>query len=232
VRPGAVPPTTVPRNTVPSTSVPSKSVPSKSVPSKSVPRSALLTSAERYDSKIPASVAKSFAALAQRPLARAEGVYRDVCSQTGLRWELLAACDWMQCEARTRYSPVHGEKLGTANPDGTVFRTRSAALEQCADDLIRLAHAVYGIDLTAPGNLSVRDLANVFAAFRWGALLRLHHTSAMEFPYSVAGLTALHTRMRWPDIAEHNLPDKPGGRFHGPFGAVPVALLLDYPATA
>jgi flagellum-specific peptidoglycan hydrolase FlgJ len=192
----------------------------------------VLTSAERYSSQIPVSVAKSFAASAKRPLARAEGVYRDVCSQSGLRWELLAACDWMQCEARTRYSPVHGEKLGTPNPDGTVFRTRSAALEQCADDLIRLAYAVYGIDLTVPGDLSVRDLANVFAAFRWGALLRLHHTSAMEFPYSVAGLTALHTRMRWPDIAEPNLPDKPGGRFHRPFGAVPVVLMLDYPATA
>jgi flagellum-specific peptidoglycan hydrolase FlgJ len=198
----------------------------------SPPDRTVLTSAQRYEPQIPASVAKSFATSAKRPLARAEGVYRDVCSTTGLHWELLAACDWMQCEARTRYSPVHGERLGTANPDGTLFRTRSAALEQCADDLVRLAYAVYRIDLTAPDHLSVRDLSNVFAAFRWGALLRLHHTSAMEFPYSVAGLTGLHTRMRWPDIAEPNLPDKPGGRFHRPFGAVPVVLMLDYPATA
>jgi hypothetical protein len=195
-------------------------------------RRAVLTSAELYEPQIPASVQKAFATSAKRPLARAEGVYQDVCSGTGLRWELLAACDWMQCEAKSRYSPVHGERLGTANPDGTVFHTRSAALEQCADDLIRLAYAVYGIDLTLPGEVSVRDLAKVFGAFRWGALLRLHHTSAMEFPYSVAGLTANHTRMRWPSITEANLPDKPGGRFHRPFGAVPVALMLNYPATA
>ena len=37
--------------------------------------------------------------------------------------------------------------------------------------------------------MTVRDLANVFAAFRWGGLLRQHCTSAMDFPYSVAGLT-------------------------------------------
>jgi hypothetical protein len=28
-------------------------------------------------------------------------------------------------------------------------------------------------------------LARVFAAFRWGGLLKLHDISAMEFPYSV-----------------------------------------------
>jgi hypothetical protein len=192
----------------------------------------VLTSAAAYQPQIPVSVRKSFAASARRPLERDEGVYRDICSHSGLRWELLAACDWMQCEARARYSPVHGEKLGTLNPDGTMFHTRSAALEQCADDLVRLAHAVYRIDLTAPGEMSVRDLANVFAAFRWGGLLKLHHTSAMEFPYSVAGLTPHHTRMRWPNIAETDAPDKPGGRFHAPFGAVPIVLMLNYPATA
>jgi hypothetical protein len=154
-----------------------------------------------------------------------------VASDSGIRWELLAACDWMQCKAQPRYSPVHGEKLGTVNPDGTVYRTKSAALEQCADDLVDLAREVYQIDLTGPGDLSVRDLANVFAAFRWGGLLRLHHTSAMEFPYSVAGLTAQHLHMRWPDIADPNTPDKPGTRFRSPFGAVPVVLALKYPAT-
>jgi hypothetical protein len=53
----------------------------------------------------------------------------------------------------------------------------------------------------------------------------------MEFPYSVAGLTVQHTNMRWPKIAEHNAPDKPGARFRMPFGAVPVMLSLNYPAT-
>ena len=137
----------------------------------------------------------------------------------------------MQCEARARYSPVHGEKLGTVNRDGTCYHTKSEALEQCAEDLVELAGNVYRIDLTAPGELSICELANVFAAFRWGGLLRLHHTSAMEFPYSVSGLTVQHTNMRWPKIDEPNAPDKPGSRFRMPFGAVPVVLSLNYPAT-
>jgi hypothetical protein len=164
-------------------------------------------------------------------LLRDEPLYRDVASNSGIGWELLAACDWMQCEARPRRSPVHGEKLGTINPDGTVYRTKSEALQQCADDLVELAAAVYGIDLTERGNLSIRDLASVFAAFRWGGLLKVHRTSAMEFPYSVAGLTAQHVNMRWPNIDDPNTPDKPGTRFRRPFGAVPIVLCLNYPAT-
>jgi hypothetical protein len=193
---------------------------------------AAAASAATYQPQIPASVRRAFAASAKAPLEHNESVYRDVCRHNGLRWELLAACDWMQCEAKARYSPVHGEKLGTANPDGTVFRTKSGALAQCADDLIRLAHAVYRIDLTTSRPVCVIDLANAFAAFRWGALLRVHRTSAMEFPYSVAGLTEHHTKMRWPDLAEQGVPDRQGARFHMSFGAVPVALLLNYPATA
>ena len=189
------------------------------------------SAAGRYQQHIPQSVTDAFITIARAPLIRAEPLYRDVASDSGIRWELLAACDWMQCKAQPRYSPVHGEKLGTVNPDGTVYRTKSAALEQCADDLMDLAREVYQIDLAAPGDLSVRDLANVFAAFRWGGLLRLHHTSAMEFPYSVAGLTAQHLHMRWPDISDPNAPDKPGTRFRSPFGAVPVVLALKYPAT-
>ncbi len=186
----------------------------------------------QYQDSVPASVRNSFMTMARVPLLRAEPLYRDVASYSGIRWELLAACDWMQCAAQPRYSPVHGEKLGAVNPDGTTYRTKSAALEQCADDLVALAWAVYRIDLAARGYLSVRDLANVFAAFRWGGLLRLHHTSAMEFPYSVAGLTVQHINMRWPNIAEPNTPDKPGSRFRMPFGAVPIVLGLHYPATA
>jgi len=186
----------------------------------------------RYQEDFPPSVRHAFVSVARAPLLRAEPLYQDVSSHSGIRWELLAACDWMQCEAQKRFSPVYGEKLGTVNPDGTIYRTKSAALERCADDLVELAHAVYRIDLTAPGSLSVRDLANAFAAFRWGRLLRLHHTSAMEFPYSVAGLTTQHLNMRWPNIADPNTPDKPGGRFRMPFGAVPIVLALNYPATA
>jgi hypothetical protein len=162
---------------------------------------------------------------------REQPLYRDVASHSGIRWELLAACDWMQCKAHPRFSPVHGEKLGTVNADGTIYRTKSEALEQCADDLMELARTVYQIDLATPGDLSIRDLANAFAAFRWGGLLKLHHTSAMEFPYSVAGLTIQHISMRWPRIAEPNTPDRPGGRFRMPFGAVPIVLGLNYQAT-
>jgi hypothetical protein len=53
----------------------------------------------------------------------------------------------------------------------------------------------------------------------------------MEFPYSIAGLSAQHMGMRWPDVAE-DAPDKPGTRFRMPFGAVPVVLRLNYPAIA
>jgi hypothetical protein len=180
---------------------------------------------------MPAAVKSTFLATARKPLARAELIYRDVAGTCGISWKLLAACDWMQCEANPRYSPVQGEKLGTVNPDGTRFRTKSEALTQCARDLVAVADTVYHIDLTVPVELSVLELADVFAAFRWGGLLKLHNTSAMEFPYSVQGLTDQHKNMRWPRIAEPHAPDKPGARFRRPFGAVPVVLSLDYPAT-
>jgi len=188
--------------------------------------------ASRYAPQIPQAVTTAFVTSAKAPLTRAEPLYDDVASRSGIRWQLLAACDWMQCQAQPRYSPVHGEKLGTVNADRTVYRTKSEALAQCAGDLIELAMAVYWIDITARRPLSVRDLARVFAAFRWGGLLKLHDISAMEFPYSVAGLTAQHTKMRWPDIKDPNAPDKPGARFRMPFGAVPVVLNLGYPALA
>ena len=185
-----------------------------------------------YQTALPATVKNDFTTIARGPLTQAEPLYRDIARNAGIGWQLLAACDWMQCQAQPRLSPVHGEKLGAVNADGTVYRTKSAGLEQCAHDLILLARAVYGIDLTGRGHLSVRDVASAFAAFRWGGLLKAHHTSAMEFPYSVAGLTAQHLSMRWPNVAERNAPDKPGGRFRMPFGAVPVMLSLSYPATA
>ena len=187
--------------------------------------------AQRYQPQMPPPVKNAFLASAKKPLARAELIYRDVAGSCGISWKLLAACDWMQCEAHPRYSPVQGEKLGTFNADGTVFRTKSEALTQCARDLVTVADTVYQIDLTVPVELSVLELARVFAAFRWGGLLRLHDTSAMEFPYSVQGLTEQHANMRWPKIAEPNAPDKPGARFRRPFGAVPVVLSLEYPAT-
>jgi flagellum-specific peptidoglycan hydrolase FlgJ len=185
----------------------------------------------RYVSQIPPAVTTDFIATAKAPLTRAEPLYADVANRAGIRWELLAACDWMQCKAQPRLSPVHGEKLGTRNSDGTIYRTKSEALAQCANDLVELAMAVYWIDITARRPLSVRKLASIFAAFRWGGLLKLHNISAMEFPYSVAGLTEQNLKMRWPDIRETNAPDKPGTRFRAPFGAVPVVLSLAYPAT-
>ena len=186
----------------------------------------------RYVPQIPRVVTTAFVSTAKEPLSRAEPLYDDVAGRSGIRWQLLAACDWMQCQARPRYSPVYGEKLGTVNAGGSVYRTKSEALGQCASDLVDLAMAVYWIDITARRPLSVGDLAKVFAAFRWGGLLKLHGISAMEFPYSVAGLTEQHIKMRWPDIKDPNAPDKPGTRFRPPFGAVPAALCLGYPALA
>jgi hypothetical protein len=180
--------------------------------------------------QIPRVVTTAFLTDARAPLNRLQPLYEDVASRSGIRWELLAACDWMQCQARPRYSPVYGEKLGTVNAGGVVFRTKSEALGQCAGELVDLAMAVYWIDITARRPLSIRDLAQVFAAFRWGGLLKLHGISALEFPYSVQGLTEQHMKMRWPDINEPNAPDKPGTRFKPPFGAVPAVLCLGYPA--
>jgi hypothetical protein len=179
---------------------------------------------------MPPAFWKAFLGSAKVPLVHAEPLYVDVASHTGIAWEILAACDWMQCKAQPGRSPVHGEKLGAVNADGSVYRTKSAALEQCAFELAQLGRTVYALDLTER-HLSVRDLANVFAAFRWGGLLKLHRTSAMEFPYSVAGLTPQHLHMRWPNIDEPDAPDRPGSRFRPPFGAVPVVLGLGYPAT-
>ncbi len=191
----------------------------------------LRVSTRRYVAQIPRIVTTDFIATAKTPLLRAKPLYQDVATDSGIRWELLAACDWMQCQAQPRVSPVHGEKLGTRNSDGTVYRTKSEALEQVAADLIELSALVYGLDLQQRLIVSVRDLANVFAAFRWGGLLKAHRISAMEFPYSVEGLTAQHLKMRWPDIGDA-APDKPGTRFRGSFGAVPVVLGLNYPAIA
>ena len=187
--------------------------------------------AARYQAQLPQAVTTALFATAKGPLGRGEHLYRDVAATTGSSWKLLAAADWMQCKADPRYSPVQGEKLGTVNADGTSYRTKSAALAQCAADLIELSAAVYGIDLTARRPLSVRELAAAFAAFRWGALLKRHGVSPMEFPYSVAGLTAAHQKMHWPPINDSGAPDRPGARFRQPFGAVPVVLSLGYPAT-
>jgi len=188
------------------------------------------TTLRRYRPEIPPAVNTAFLTSAKVPLRREEPLYREVAIHADIPWKVLAAADWMQCEARAGYSPVHGEKLGAINLDGTSYTTRSSALEQCADDLRDLAWSVYQIDLTERRPLSVGDLASVFAAFRWGRLLVVHRTSALEFPYSVAGLTVQHLHMRWPKIAEPDAPDKPGARFRRPFGAVPIVLGLGYPA--
>jgi flagellum-specific peptidoglycan hydrolase FlgJ len=191
----------------------------------------LHVSTRRYVSQMPRVVLTDFVTTAKIPLLRAKPVYQQVADGHGVRWELLAACDWMQCQAQPGVSPVYGEDLGTKNTDGTVYRTKADALDQCAADLIELAAAVYGLNLRQRRLLSVRELANVFAAFRWGGLLKAHRVSAMDFPYSVEGLTAAHMKMRWPEIGG-DAPDKPGTRFRMSFGAVPVVLRLNYPALA
>lgn len=204
---------------------------SAAIPGAAAVSSLASATAPRYQARIPAAVTTAFFTMAKTPLVHAEPMYREVASRAGISWKLLAACDWMQCQARPRHSPVHGEKLGAVNADGSVYRTKSEALTRTAADMVELARAVYGIDLRVPEPMSVRSLAEVFAAFRWGELLRRNGVSAMEFPYSVAGLTDYHAKMHWPRIGEQDAPDKPGGKFKLPFGAVPVVLSLKYPAT-
>jgi flagellum-specific peptidoglycan hydrolase FlgJ len=229
----AAPTVTAPAFTAPALTVPavggsrgsrgSARIPGLTMPAVAVPR---------YQAQIPAAVTTAFINSARASIINARPLYGDVASYSGISWQLLAACDWMQCEARARYSPVHGERLGTLNPDGTAYHTKSEALAQCAADLIELSRTVYQIRIQGKKPLSVNDLANVFAAFRWGGLLRHNNVSAMEFPYSVQGLTAHHTKMRWPKIAAPDAPDRPGTRFKSSFGAVPIVLSLSYPATA
>jgi flagellum-specific peptidoglycan hydrolase FlgJ len=200
-------------------------------PVRTAPRVAQPRGERLYSQPLPATVRNAFYTTARTPVGRAEPMYKQIANQVGISWKLLAACDWMQCQAQPHMSPVHGERLGSLNADGTVYTTKSAALAQCATDLIELAFAVYGIDLTVPRRMSIQALADVFAAFRWGGLLRRHGVSSMEFPYSVEGLTGAHVKMRWPAINEPKAPDKPGTRFKLPFGAVPVVLSLNYRAT-
>ena len=184
-----------------------------------------------YQPQLPEAVTTAFTETVKPAIAHLEPLYREVATRAGISWKILAACDWMQCQARPRSSPVYEEKLGTVNPDGSCYATKSQALARCAADLTELASAVYGVDLTAKQPLSVRALAEVFAAYRWGGILVRHGVSAMEFPYSVAGLTAAHMGMRWPAIGEPGAPDRPGAKYRQPFGAVPVVLRLGYPAT-
>jgi hypothetical protein len=239
--PGRVPPGQVtagqvtPGQFTPGQLTPSRSAPGRVSPGQltpgSVSRGSLARGPARYEAEFPSAVTTAYFASAKAPLARGQYLYRDVAASTGIGWQLLAAVDWMECKADPRRSPVHGEKLGSLNADGTAYSTKSRALTQCACDLIQLAGAVYGIDLTVPPAQSVPALAAAFSAFRWGALLRRHGVSPMEFPYAVAGLTAQHQKMHWPGIDAPDAPDRPGARFREPFGAVPVVLSLGYPAT-
>ena len=54
--------------------------------------------------QVPRIVTTGFITSAKTPLLRAEPIYRDVAAGHGIRWELLAACDWMQCQAQPRPS--------------------------------------------------------------------------------------------------------------------------------
>ena len=223
--PAALPPRAVP---APPHGTPAAPTATAEIPGVVAPATAVTA---YYQPHLPDTVTSAFTATAKNAVARLEPLYRDAATRAGVSWKIMAACDWMQCQARPRYSPVYGEKLGTVHPDGSCYATKSQALAQCAADLTELASAVYGIDLTVKHPLSVRALAEVFAAYRWGGILARHGVSAMEFPYSVAGLTTAHTAMRWPAVSDPDAPDRPGAKFRQPFGAVPVVLRLGYPAT-
>src|SRR5262249_52971586 len=55
--------------------------------------------ARKYLQPLPPSVRNAFITKARVRLMRAEPLYRDVAEHTGIPWQMLAACDWMQCAA-------------------------------------------------------------------------------------------------------------------------------------
>jgi hypothetical protein len=93
----------------------------------------LHVSTRRYVTQMPRVVLTDFVTTAKIPLLRAKPVYQQVADGHGIRWELLAACDWMQCQAQPGVSPVYGENLGRKNPGGTRSRKKAGPLEPCAE---------------------------------------------------------------------------------------------------
>jgi hypothetical protein len=192
---------------------------------------ALVKLSDYQQQSLPLATRAHFVRRVRKRLMEGYPLHVDAADRLGIPWEVLAACDWLQCRAHPKYSPVHGERLGRENLDGTAYHTKSQALTRAAQDLVALSREVYGVDLASPHRLSVPELAAVFAAYRWGALLRAYGTSPMEFPYSVAGLSLHHMHMRWPRIPVKQAPDKPGRRYRAKVGGVPLVLALGYSAT-
>jgi flagellum-specific peptidoglycan hydrolase FlgJ len=84
-------------------------------------------STRRYVTQMPRVVLTDFITTAKIPLLRAKPVYQQVAEDHGVRWELLAACDWMQCQAAPGVSPVFGEDLGTKGRSTGPRPTRSSS---------------------------------------------------------------------------------------------------------
>ena len=76
--------------------------------------------AVRYSHHLPPAVGKAYLNSAKVPLVRGEPLYVDVAAQSGLSWEILAACDWMQCKARPGH---HQHQGGTHEHPGVIGRT-------------------------------------------------------------------------------------------------------------
>ena len=81
---------------------------------------------------------------ARMPLLRAELLYRDVASTSGISWKLLAACDWMQCEARARLLAGPRREARHRERGRHRYRTKSEALSSAPTTWWTLAETVYG----------------------------------------------------------------------------------------
>jgi hypothetical protein len=85
--------------------------------------------------------------------SRCTGTLPATAVSAGSCWRLATGCSAKRSRATRQFT---ARSLAPLNPGGTIYRTKSAALERCADDLAELARAVYRIDLTAPAR-SVRS---------------------------------------------------------------------------
>lgn len=171
---------------------------------------------------LPLQVGQAIVSRAQTPLRQNRNLYRAVGAAAGIsHWQIVAALDWMQYHSRS----FGRDKLGTTNQDGMSYGTREEAVLTAATHLVTATNRFYQVNLADP-HLTIEQLAQAFAAYRWGGRLVAHDISVWDFPYSVAGLSNSMTRMSWPKI-----PGAPeGGRYDSPYGAVAIAMHMGHPA--
>jgi flagellum-specific peptidoglycan hydrolase FlgJ len=177
---------------------------------------------QRFRLMLPHKVAKELHENGDFFTANAES-YRQIAKLAGIHSaRVVAALHWVNTHGDLNQSGIlEGEPLGN-----TEFDTPQAALAFAAKRLHRVSEAVYGVHL-GQSHLTVRQLAQAFAAYRWGSALRdaSHPVTALRLPYATKGLSHDLRSLGWPKI--------PGAPEHGQYphshGALAVAYHLGYP---